>query len=576
MMVAVAFLIAILFIAIININATTTTTTNTKPPNVVIFFADNLAYNDVGTFQQQTNTNNKPSRTPRTDELAKQGLKLLHWNSPAVLCSASRSALMTGKYPIRTGVYPRVFEPDAKYGLLANETTIANYLQDEGYATKIVGKWHLGSRSGYLPTDRGFDEWFGIPYHMSGGSLDNHVCGKQKDPNGTQWLPLFDGQRIIEQPVNLGNLAPRYVHSATEFIDVNAEKDQPFFLYVAFSHVHQLCAPRFNECQWASNHFSRSKDGFHAEFIDAVEEMDFILGEILDALQDTGVADDTLVIFTSDNGPWTAEQSCSGSKGQFEGKWLQDNVDIDCTACPSEYKPAPTREQPRRCIYPGTEYEVEGVHCGEDSGLGSAWEANVRMPAIVRYKNGGVPSGEESLEMVSTLDVLPTVLSMIGAKGTIGEIDGVDVTDVFLGQKSNENDRPIFFWRDGFKVGPLPHPFGRFDVVAMKIGWFKLWFYTKSSHYNVDEEVYHDPPLLFDVLNDPGEAYPLDPRLHWQLIEQARSLLSDHKASVDWTEPLTLSRDAKYIPCSSKEIGCRTFLSPDDEILTESVMVEEE
>ena len=150
---------------------------------------------------------------------------------------------MTGKYPIRTGVYPRVFEPDAKYGLLANETTIANYLKNEGYSTKIVGKWHLGSQPGYLPTDRGFDDWFGIPYHMSGGSLDNHVCGKQKDPNGTQWLPLFDGQRIIEQPVDLGNLAK-------EFIDMNAEKDQPFFLYMAFSHVHQLCAPRFHECQW--------------------------------------------------------------------------------------------------------------------------------------------------------------------------------------------------------------------------------------------------------------------------------------------------------------------------------------
>ena len=158
-------------------------------PNVVIFFADNLAYNDVGTFQQQTDEysnystrSTTRSRTPHTDQLANEGLKLLHWNSPAVLCSASRAALMTGKYPVRTGVYPRVFEPDAKYGLLANETTIANYLKEEGYATKIVGKWHLGSRSGYLPTDRGFDEWFGIPYHMSGGSIDGHVCGKQKDP----------------------------------------------------------------------------------------------------------------------------------------------------------------------------------------------------------------------------------------------------------------------------------------------------------------------------------------------------------------------------------------------------------
>ena len=142
------------------------------------------------------------------------------------------------------------------------------------------------------------------------------------------------------------------------------------------------------------------------------------------------------------------------------------------------------------------------------------------MPAIVRWKGGGVPEGKTSSEMVSTLDVLPTVLSMIGKDIPNGsEVDGIDVTDVFLGQvqssssslplregEDNQNEtsrrrseRAIFFWRDGFKTGPLPAPFGRFDVVAMKIGWYKLWFWTKSSHYNADEEVYHDPPLIFDV-----------------------------------------------------------------------------
>ena len=178
-----------LFIVVIATAIEAANENNKQHPNVVIFFADNLAYNDVGTFQQKTDEysnystrSTTRSRTPHTDQLANEGLKLLHWNSPAVLCSASRAALMTGKYPVRTGVYPRVFEPDAMYGLLANETTIANYLKEDGYATKIVGKWHLGSRSGYLPTDRGFDEWFGIPYHMSGGSIDGHVCGKQKDP----------------------------------------------------------------------------------------------------------------------------------------------------------------------------------------------------------------------------------------------------------------------------------------------------------------------------------------------------------------------------------------------------------
>jgi len=506
--------------------------------------------------------------------------------------------LLTGKYPIRTGVYPRVFEPDAQHGLLANETTIADYLQQEGYATKLVGKWHLGSRPGYLPIDRGFDEWFGIPYHMSGGSLDGHVCGKERDPNGTLWLPLFDGRDIVEQPVDLTNLAPRYVQEAREFILEHASQQQPFFLYMAFSHVHQLCAPRFAECQWASSHFSRGGGGgkeghsFRAEFGDAVEEMDWILGGVMDALDEAGseVSDDTLVIFTSDNGPWTAEQSCAGSKGPFKGTWLKEHVSDDCTACPSEYKPSPLPGQKRRCIYPGTNYEVMGVSCGEDTGLGSAWEANVRMPAIVRWKGGGVPEGETSSEMVSTLDVLPTVLSMIGKDIPNGsEVDGIDVTDVFLGQaqssssslpllegEDNQNEtnrnrrrrrrseRAIFFWRDGFKTGPLPAPFGRFDVVAMKIEWYKLWFWTKSSHYNADEEVYHDPPLIFDVLNDPAEAYPLDPDKHDDLIRHALHLMSEHKASIEWSAPLTLARDPKYLPCVNVESGCRTRPLPLD------------
>jgi len=133
--------------------------------------ADNLAYDDVGTFRTNfvdASGRRHGSRTVRADALADEGTKFLNWNSPAVLCSASRAALMTGRYPVRTGVFPRVFEPDAELGLPANETTIADHLKEEGYSTKIVGKWHLGSRPGYLPTDRGFDEWFGY----LGGSED--------------------------------------------------------------------------------------------------------------------------------------------------------------------------------------------------------------------------------------------------------------------------------------------------------------------------------------------------------------------------------------------------------------------
>ena len=369
-----------------------------------------------------------------------------------------------------------------------------------------------------------------------------------------------------------------YERSAVKSLTLHSiEYFNPLFSFIL---QHQLCAPRFAECQWASSHFSR--DGrFTASYGDAVEEMDWILGGVIDSLDEGGVSDDTLIIFTSDNGPWTAEQSCAGSKGPFKGTWLKENVDNDCTACPSEYKPSPLPGKKRRCIYPGTNYEVMGVPCGEDSGLGSAWEANVRMPAIVRWKGGGVPEGEISSEMVSTLDVLPTVLSIIGKEIPNGsEVDGIDVTRIFLGQAPSSssslldeeeeyqgdtrirNERAIFFWRDGFKTGPLPAPFGRFDVAAMKIGWYKLWFWTKSSHYNADEEVYHDPPLIFDVLNDPSEASPLDPDEHDELISHALHLMMEHKDSVEWTAPLTLARDPKYLSCANVESGCRTSPPP--------------
>lgn len=527
-------------------------------PNILVLLADNLAYDDVGAFRSGAGEIDKPSRTPRLDSFAESSRKFLNWNSPAVLCSASRAALLTGRYPVRTGVYPRVFEPDAAFGLLPNETTLAEYLKDEGYATKIVGKWHLGQRPNFLPTEQGFDEWFGIPYHMSGGSIDDHVCGKDK--TGKMWLPLFDGKDIVEQPVRLDELAPRYVDESISFIEKQEAAYKPWFLYLAFSHVHQLCAPRNSECQWASTHFSRDKKGYNATFGDAVEEMDWIAGEVLDSLHRLGAEDNTLVVFTSDNGPWVAEGACAGSKGKFEGRWLAENVDQNCTACPSEYSPSPLPGQPRRCVYPGTKYQVEGVHCGQDTGLGSAWEANVIMPAIARWPAGGVEPGTQTLDLVSTLDLVPTVLSLLGTDIPLN-IDGVDVSHSLLGTKdrsfSQGDDRAIFFWRDGFRAGPLPQPFGRFDVVAAKIGKHKLWFYTKSSHYNGDEEVFHDPPLIFNVLDDPGEAHPLDPEGNADLVERAKVLVDKHKRSIDWSFPLTLARDPKYLPCSSEDTNCR-------------------
>lgn len=198
-----------------------------------------------------------------------------------------------------------------------------------------------------------------------------------------------------------------------------------------------------------------------------MEEMDWIAGRVLESLKHFGAKNNALVVFTSDNGPWTAEQSCSRSKGPFLGQWLADHGDPTCVACPSEYTPAPSTERPLRCIY-DEDYEIDGVPYGHDTGLGSAWEANVLMPAFVKWPDGGIQGGTKT--RVTTLDVLPTVLGLLGIPlSNQSKVDGIDASDVFLGTSITQkrDDRVIFFWRDGFTHGPLPQPFGRFDVVAI-------------------------------------------------------------------------------------------------------------
>jgi arylsulfatase A len=279
--------------------------------------ADNLGYEDVSWFAAE-----KHGRTPNIDSMGAHGLSFSNRNSAAHLCSASPAALLTGLYPARTGIYPGVFAPDAALGLPHANTrkTIASLLKERAqYATAIVGKWHLEHRPAFLPTTHhGFDEWLGIPYHMSGGSLDNHTCAY--DTHHEQWLPLYKNDVIVQQPVRLREMATTYATAATRFIHQQAAANVPFFLYMAFSHVHQLCATANQSeqkaCQWAS----QAHPG-DASFGDAITEMDWIVGQILAALDANAVTNEMLVVFTSDNGPWLAEQSCSGLRGQFAGQW---------------------------------------------------------------------------------------------------------------------------------------------------------------------------------------------------------------------------------------------------------------
>ncbi|KAL7565995.1 hypothetical protein ACA910_011015 [Epithemia clementina (nom. ined.)] len=523
-----------------------------QPPNIVILLADNLGYNDVGIFGAPTT-----AQTPNIDRLGHEGMKFTHWNSAAHLCSASRASLLTGQYYPRLGIYPGVFHPNAGGGLLppppprtttsriiatlssqqssknnnnnnnkenqdtssskdhlyrnptvGNYTTIAMALKERGYATSIVGKWHLGHLEPFLPVHHGFDEWLGIPYHMSGGSVDHHTC--ITDVNETMWLPLYHNQNIVQQPVQLDHLAQRYAHQAVEFMTRNTagsinnnsttnnnKEPKPFFLFMSFSHVHQLCAPRDypeqQACQWSGNKGGSYQDGSnnggtassstsnlytsnYSSFVDAVEEMDWIAGQILQAIDHLGIANNTLVWFTSDNGPWVAEKLCSGSKGPFEGRWLQENTPPDCTACPHDYVPvhhhqvsqqlveessSDTANESSRlphlheCYLPGTDLVLEGVSCGHDTGLGSVWEANLRMPALVRWPRH-IPQQSVTALPVSTLDLLPTILAVVDDSKTMSNSNNGEQQDTTRTTASAVPPSPAHYVpMDGINLSPL-------------------------------------------------------------------------------------------------------------------------
>jgi len=207
------------------------------PPPIVLFFADNLGWGDIGAFGAPN------SKTPAIDALAAEGTKLLSWYSAAAVCSPSRAALLTGRLAPRTGVYPMTFHATAANGVPLGERTLAEALRAAGYSTMMIGKWHLGQRAKYLPTARGFEHYLGVPYSMDMGSLDWNVCEPPpSQAGGLPWLPLLRDAKVVKQPLNTSSLVRQYATAAEDFLSEQNTTSNPFLLYVAFSHNHQLCA----------------------------------------------------------------------------------------------------------------------------------------------------------------------------------------------------------------------------------------------------------------------------------------------------------------------------------------------
>ena len=360
-------------------------------PNFIFINIDDLGYADIGPFGSKIN------RTPHLDAMAKEGRKLTSFYA-APVCSPSRAALMTGCYPKRVLPIPHVLFPANNIGLSPKETTIAEVLKRAGYATAVVGKWHLGDQPEFLPNQQGFDLHFGLPYSndmgpaADGGKSDlGKPLAVDKTPQPP--LPLLRNGTVVKRvlPDDQQSLVEIYTTEAVDFITKN--KDKPFFLYLPHNAVH---FPLYPGKKWAG----KSPHGLYSDW---VEEVDWSVGQILDALRKQGLAERTLVIFTSDNGGTNR-----GSNAPLRG-----------------FK-------------------------------GSTWEGGMRTPTIA-WLPGKIPAGTESDAVVGMFDVLPTFAALAGAKLPERKLDGADIWPQLAGAKDAKPAHETFYYYRGLDLEAVRH-----------------------------------------------------------------------------------------------------------------------
>jgi arylsulfatase A len=326
-----------------------------RQPNIILICCDDLGYGDLGSFGGSI-------QTPNLDSLAQQGMRFTHHTSAAPVCSPARASVLTGRYPNRYGI-PRVINPDDTYGLPSTETTIAGMLKGINYASTCIGKWHLGSMPQFLPTNCGFDEFYGIPYSPDMAPL-----------------PLMHNLSVVEEPTDISLLVQKYTAWAVNYI--NNAGNNPFFMYYAPSAPHLPLMP--------SGPFAgQSGQGLYG---DVVMEIDASVGAILQTLKSTGLDSNTLVLFTSDHGPWY--QGSTGGLRQRKGE---------------------------------------------------IFEGGVRVPLLARFP-GAIPAGQVINTLTTSLDFLPTIAAFTGAALPQNPVDGIDISPVLRGwQTSLTRDAFLYF-----------------------------------------------------------------------------------------------------------------------------------
>ncbi|MEM7455302.1 MAG: sulfatase [Planctomycetota bacterium] len=365
-------------------------------PNIILIFTDDQGYQDIGCF------GSPDIKTPNLDRMAEEGVRFTSFYSACSVCSPSRAALLTGCYPPRVGV-TKVLFPRDDTGLSPDEITIAEVLKEQGYATACVGKWHLGHKPGFLPTRQGFDTYYGIPY-SNDMKLDPESAFADDAVLREEWtmekiaeiaegdqpkncVPLMRDELIVEYPADQTTLSRRYTEEAVRFISEN--KDQPFFLYLPHTMPH---IPLF-----VSEEFEgKSEAGLYG---DTIEEIDWSVGQIMEALKQNELDTNTLVVYTSDNGPWDLSSGHGG------------------------------------CAEPLRGFKF------------STYEGGMRVPCIMRWA-GTVPAGSRTDEIASTIDLMPTIARLAGAALPADRvIDGHDIFDLMTELDALTPHEAFYYYR---------------------------------------------------------------------------------------------------------------------------------
>lgn len=411
-----------------------------KKPNIIIIFTDDQGYQDVGVF------GSPDIQTPNLNKMAKEGVQFTNFYVAQPVCSASRAAILTGCYSNRIGINGAL-DHTSNIGLNPSEVTIAEVVKPLGYKTSIIGKWHLGHHDAFLPTKHGFDEFFGLPY-----SNDMWPYHPER-PNHYPPLPLYENEEIIDTLFDQSMLTTWYTEKAVNFIERNAES--PFFLYLAHSmpHVPLFVSEKFK---------GKSERGLYG---DVIMEIDWSVGEILNTLKILDLDDNTLVIFTSDNGPWL---SYSGHSGSAE----------------------PLRE-----------------------GKGTTWEGGVRVPAIMRWP-GQIPKGKVQSQSAMTIDLLPTIAHLTGGELPENKIDGLNIWPLISMEGGAVSPHDAYYFYHN-----------RNELKSILMGEWKL--YLPQTYRSIPEDqTFRDDgiPIKYQMLKlEEPELYHLG-----QDISELQNIAEDH------------------------------------------------